>query len=84
MIFALSSVLCCISTSVAILVFETQPSVQRDPSMQLKMNELEFLFTIIFSAEFSLRFWTCNVYGGTRKQFSRTAMNILDFFAVMP
>ena len=46
---------------------------------------LDILFTMIFSVEYSLRLWVCNVFPDhTVKKFLKTPMNMCDLLAVSP
>ncbi|CAD7941909.1 unnamed protein product [Amoebophrya sp. A120] len=46
---------------------------------------IDWFATIVFTVEFSLRLWVCNVMPGkTVKQFFAQPMNVCDLLAVMP
>ncbi|CAD7960999.1 unnamed protein product [Amoebophrya sp. A25] len=75
-------ILGCIAASVTMFVWESFPAAK---SFETEFGILEWVFTAIFTLEFALRFWVCNVFGTqTRKEFLQDTLNILDLCAILP
>mmetsp|Transcript_16501 Transcript_16501/g.40855 ORF Transcript_16501/g.40855 Transcript_16501/m.40855 type:complete len:652 (+) Transcript_16501:367-2322(+) len=75
-------ILLCIACSVTTFVWESFPD---SSSLSEVFGVLEWVFTGIFTAEFTLRFWVCNVFETyTRREFLKDSLNLMDLCAIMP
>ncbi|CAD7962025.1 unnamed protein product [Amoebophrya sp. A120] len=73
-------ILSCIACSVTTFIWESFPEAE-DPIFGI----LEWVFTGIFTGEYVLRLWVCNVFNTqTRSEFLKDSLNIMDVCAILP
>lgn len=79
-----TSILACIAVSIACLMLETVPQL-RGPEFYDFFWTVELVSTVIFTLEYLLRLWVCDVYGTqTIRSFVRAPTNVLDLLAILP
>ncbi len=68
----------CIVLSVGVVLLDTVPDIHRQYSTLL--NALEWLFTLLFTAEYALRLWSIN----NRLLYARSYYGLVDLASILP
>lgn len=77
-------VLATIVLSVVAFTMETMPKMKTADAEKAFFN-IEVISTIVFTTEYMLRLWVCDVFGSqTRWDFVRDKTNIMDLLAILP
>ena len=83
--FCSIAMLLSIVASIFSFVLESMPHFQQGDRAHSDMFwYIDLFFTVLFSTEYVLRLWVCDIGGDTRFTFMARPLNICDLIAVLP